>query len=280
MINETVADSNEYKNKCLQIIEQYIEIDDHFNVEQFLRDCQILNRAFFDCLVEERASADICGYAPCRRHLSTTANKSFKSYQKYHIKNNKVFDITRRRNFCSDLCFKSTEFLAKQIPAESLFDRENANKYPNLILYQNKIGLVGDEIPLKPIPENKINNRKKSPKLQTTKKEILIKEKRIESKLASPYLKDEEFKELKDKFVNFKIQEKFDNVSSIKNDETLLAINKSNRNVENNLNPLDDLPETNKTYYDELIDEIDRFSISTTSSMSDLSSIPKVIFLI
>lgn len=276
MTNDVIANSNEYKNKCLRIIENYIEIDDYFNVDQFLRDCQYLNRAFFDCLVEERASVDICGYAPCKKHLSI-ANKSFKNCQKYHIQNNKVFDITRRRNFCSDLCFKSNEFLAEQIPTESFFDRENVNKYPKLALYQSTIGLVGDEVPLTdPIPEN---NKKKSPKLQKTKKEILIKEKRIESKLASPYLKDEEYKELKDKFVDFNIREKFDNVTSIKNDETMLAINNSNKNVENNLNQLDDdLPETNKTYYDELIDEIDRFSISTTSSMSDLSTIPKVIF--
>ncbi|KAH7642648.1 hypothetical protein HUG17_5695 [Dermatophagoides farinae] len=246
--------NREYRYKCLKIVQKYIECFDNdgnqiqFIVKEFLDDCHYLTKSYYEDLTIERASIDFCGYTLCTNRLSKTSKNQFKLNQIYHIHQNKVYDITRRKNFCSNQCFKQSEHIKDQLSSEPYFMRKNDDdQFHQIKLYDGHDYKCGDEFKLITL-ENKSNGEQKS-KLQNS---VLKNEKTIESKLSAPYLKEEEFNELKEKFRNFNIQEKFAN-------QTEISTKFSNKN------------QNNEEQEQLLLDEIDRMSISTASSISDLS---------
>ena len=243
-------DKKLFQEKCLEIVQKYIEIDFDNNensINEFLEDCQYLTKSYYEDLTEERATIDLCGFTFCDKHLSKTVKKQFKSKQNYHIHNNKVYDIRRRKNFCSDQCFRQSEFIKDQLSDEPIYLRKTSTS-SRIKLYDGHNGQPGDEFKLNDELIKSLKNDSNKTKTNELRKNLLKNEKSIESKLSAPYLKIEEFSELKQKFTNFNIQEKL--------------IDETEKLIENTNN--DD---------DELLDEIDRMSISTASSISNLSTV-------
>lgn len=205
----------EYKSKCLQIVLRYIDANrDNLAESELLQDCGYMTRAHFDDIIDERACADSCGYVLCGNVLSAKPQIHFKAGQTYHIRNNRVYDITRRKNFCSDVCFMSAEHLRNQISTEPILTRK-ATTLP-LSLYTEKNGLAGDEVQLiRDIKEykheetierkiNKFQNKDIIMK-EKTKQNILRNERKLENRIISPYIQQEELKELQAQFKNMNI---------------------------------------------------------------------------
>ncbi|UXI20151.1 glyoxylate/hydroxypyruvate reductase [Sarcoptes scabiei] len=199
---------NDYRQKCSKIVEKYIEFDlNSFNEEEFLADCRFITKNDFEDLIEERSTIDQCGYVLCARLLSQTTQKKFSDFQKYHLKNNRVFDITKRKLFCSDVCFEKAKYLLQQLSTEPIYLRKNTIKN-EIKLCESTTGQSGDEIILnthlfRSSKENISDIRKKEKPPVNLKNQVLIAEK----KLSAPYLKAEELNELKDHFGSFKITE-------------------------------------------------------------------------
>ncbi|GAB6027276.1 RNA polymerase II associated protein 2 [Chamberlinius hualienensis] len=76
--------------------------------------------------MEERGILRNCGYPLCDKKLEKLTT------QKYHIstKCNKVFDLSERKYFCSNFCYKAMKYLKSQLPTCPLWllDQEGPNR--------------------------------------------------------------------------------------------------------------------------------------------------------
>lgn len=74
-------------------------------------------------VIEERAIEKMCGYALCENPLTKVIS------QRYHISTakNKVYDLTRRKNFCSSICFCAANYLLEQMLTNPLWLRTDEN---------------------------------------------------------------------------------------------------------------------------------------------------------
>ncbi|XP_076375289.1 putative RNA polymerase II subunit B1 CTD phosphatase RPAP2 isoform X2 [Megalopta genalis] len=114
-------------------------------------------------VIEERAVIKLCGYVLCSNALVVVIN------QQYHIstKRNKVYDVTRRKNFCSSRCYGACNYLLEQMLTSPLWLRDK-EEIPNFKLLPAKDvlqrSIPGDEIQVmdttaivNPKNENNIN---------------------------------------------------------------------------------------------------------------------------
>ena len=71
-------------------------------------------------VIEERSIEKLCGYALCNKPLTMVVT------QRYHIstKRNKVYDVSRRKSFCSSFCYGATNYLLEQMFTSPLWLRE------------------------------------------------------------------------------------------------------------------------------------------------------------
>lgn len=94
-------------------------------------------------VIEERAIVKLCGYVLCSNQLIVVIQ------QQYHIstRKNKVYDISRRKNFCSSPCYGAANFLLEQMLESPLWLREKEDIPVFQILPLNsKSTQCGDEI--------------------------------------------------------------------------------------------------------------------------------------
>lgn len=94
-----------------------------------------------------RSITKICGYPICNKSLARVLQ------QKYHISTltNNVYDITRRKRFCSAQCFKASEYYFKQIPTSPVWSR-GLEKPPQIKLLPREVlkGGAGDSLIVNP----------------------------------------------------------------------------------------------------------------------------------
>ena len=71
--------------------------------------------------VEERSLVKVCGYPLCNKPHDASKIK-----QKFHISTvtNKVYDVEERKQFCSAVCFKASNFFKDQLETSPLWLRE------------------------------------------------------------------------------------------------------------------------------------------------------------
>lgn len=94
-------------------------------------------------ITEERAISRMCGYPVCLNQIKKLLN------QKYHIstKTNKVYDITDRKNFCSNECYKASVYYQKQISTSPLWSRKEEKPKPiDLLPKELNRGAMGKEV--------------------------------------------------------------------------------------------------------------------------------------
>lgn len=94
-------------------------------------------------VIEERAIVKLCGYVLCSSQLTAVIR------QQYHIstRKNKVYDISRRKNFCSSLCYGAANYLLEQMLESPLWLREKEDIPVFQILPLNSKSVqCGDEI--------------------------------------------------------------------------------------------------------------------------------------
>ncbi|XP_031826384.1 putative RNA polymerase II subunit B1 CTD phosphatase RPAP2 isoform X2 [Nomia melanderi] len=104
--------------KALTIVEQLLE--PNIDVQWLLYNLRYINKCHMEDVIEERAVIKLCGYVLCSNALTMVIN------QQYHIstRRNKVYDITRRKNFCSSQCYGACNYLLEQILTSPLWLRD------------------------------------------------------------------------------------------------------------------------------------------------------------
>ncbi|XP_076762603.1 putative RNA polymerase II subunit B1 CTD phosphatase RPAP2 isoform X2 [Xylocopa sonorina] len=152
-----IAKKKECDAKALAIVEQLLETK--IDVQWLLCNLGYINRSHMEDVIEERAIIKLCGYVLCNNTLTTVIG------QRYHIstKKNKIYDVTRRKNFCSSCCYGACNYLLEQMLTTPLWlrDKEEVPEFKILLGKDEfKKSMPGDEICVRdintvPNPENK-----------------------------------------------------------------------------------------------------------------------------
>uniref|UniRef100_H2ZGM2 RNA polymerase II subunit B1 CTD phosphatase RPAP2 homolog n=1 Tax=Ciona savignyi TaxID=51511 RepID=H2ZGM2_CIOSA len=121
------------------IVEKLLEND--ISEDFFLKSVYYLSVEKYADVVEERSISKQCGYAVCRNKLENIPRQQFK------ISRNVVYDITERKKFCSNICYKRSKFIEEQIPTYPLWLRETDGK-TRISPLQSDTGLQGEKVDL------------------------------------------------------------------------------------------------------------------------------------
>uniref|UniRef100_A0A8C3R888 RNA polymerase II subunit B1 CTD phosphatase RPAP2 homolog n=1 Tax=Cyanoderma ruficeps TaxID=181631 RepID=A0A8C3R888_9PASS len=111
----------ECEKKALSIVEQLLEED---ITEEFLLNCgKCISPSHYKDIVDERSIIKLCGYPLCHNKLENVPK------QKYRIstKTNRVYDITERKCFCSNFCYRASKYFEAQISKSPVWMREEEN---------------------------------------------------------------------------------------------------------------------------------------------------------
>lgn len=139
-LEETVRKKIEFERKALHIVEQLLEEN---ITEEFLRECgKFITPAHYSDVVDERSIIKLCGYPLCQKKLGIVPKQKYK----ISTKTNKVYDITERKCFCSNFCYRASKFFGAQIPKTPVWIREE-ERHPNfLLLQEGNSGHSGEEV--------------------------------------------------------------------------------------------------------------------------------------
>ena len=103
--------------------------------------------AHYDDVVEERSIISKCGYPLCSETLKNVPKQQFK----ISTKRNEVLDITERKKFTSNQCFKRSTYLRQQISSTPLWLRTDKDildiKFLNEDIDDNGVDINGAGIP-------------------------------------------------------------------------------------------------------------------------------------
>lgn len=110
--------------------------------EVFLRCINFLNRAYYQDVVEERSITNLCGYCLCENTLPKMTEKKFC----IDSKNNKVYDITNRKKYCSNFCYKASLHIENQIDDSPLWLRTYEVLPTYTLLPSTDKGLPGEDL--------------------------------------------------------------------------------------------------------------------------------------
>jgi len=108
-----------FEDKAVQIVEELCE--ENISAGWLIDAANYLNQNYYNDGVEERALTGMCGYPLCDKKREVT-----KKQGRYHIslKDKRVYDLEERRLFCSNMCFKASNFLKNQLETSPLWIRE------------------------------------------------------------------------------------------------------------------------------------------------------------
>ncbi|VVD02599.1 unnamed protein product [Leptidea sinapis] len=143
-IQQAILKRRECNAKAQSIVESLLEKD---ITEDFLLKCLIdINQSHFEDVVEERAIIRLCGYPLCQQTLSVKDIP--KQTYRISIRTNKVYDITTRKRFCSNICYKSAMYIKKQMLTSPLWFREYEEIPRFKLLPLETVGSLGQEVDL------------------------------------------------------------------------------------------------------------------------------------
>uniref|UniRef100_A0A8B9CBH4 RNA polymerase II subunit B1 CTD phosphatase RPAP2 homolog n=1 Tax=Anser brachyrhynchus TaxID=132585 RepID=A0A8B9CBH4_9AVES len=99
----------EFEKKALHIVEQLLE--ENIPEEFLLNSGKSITPSHYKDIVDERSIIKLCGYPICQNKLENVPK------QKYRIstKTNRVYDITERKCFCSNFCYRASKYFEAQI---------------------------------------------------------------------------------------------------------------------------------------------------------------------
>ncbi|XP_018019697.1 putative RNA polymerase II subunit B1 CTD phosphatase RPAP2 [Hyalella azteca] len=142
MMNSSGNYAQECSRKSQKIVLQLIESTVTGKDLQHL--CCFITPAQFEDVCLERCISGVCGYPLCNNKYSDNLGS-----RQYIIRSKAVYDISRRRNFCSNVCFQASLLVLNQISDSPLYIKWKDVNERNLIklpeVSQLK-GLHGDRI--------------------------------------------------------------------------------------------------------------------------------------
>ncbi|CAO2639030.1 RNA polymerase II subunit B1 CTD phosphatase Rpap2 [Lemmus lemmus] len=111
--------------------------------EEFLKECgMFITPAHYSDVVDERAIIKLCGYPLCQKTLGAIPKQKYK----ISTKTNKVYDITERKSFCSNFCYRASKFFEAQIPKTPVWVREEERPPDFQLLKEGQSGRSGEVV--------------------------------------------------------------------------------------------------------------------------------------
>ncbi|XP_057654124.1 RNA polymerase II subunit B1 CTD phosphatase Rpap2 [Diorhabda carinulata] len=136
----TAQRKKECETRAMKIVE--FSIEGKLRPEIFTKCLPFINQSHYQDIVEERAIIKLCGYSVCGKSIPEMPKKQFF----ISTKNNKVYDITDRKNYCSNFCYKASIHIKNQIDDSPLWLRKLDDIPEYQFLASNDGGLPGEYI--------------------------------------------------------------------------------------------------------------------------------------
>lgn len=136
-----IIKKRELDAKAQTIVERLLEPD--INSQWLLENLIHINKCHMEDVIEERAIDKLCGYVLCKNLLTKVIN------QRYHISTtrNKVYDVSRRKHFCSSFCYCAANYLLEQMLSSPLWLREDEKSPEFRFLPENEeTNIPGEEV--------------------------------------------------------------------------------------------------------------------------------------
>uniref|UniRef100_A0A8B9IIR8 RNA polymerase II subunit B1 CTD phosphatase RPAP2 homolog n=1 Tax=Anser cygnoides TaxID=8845 RepID=A0A8B9IIR8_ANSCY len=133
----------EFEKKALHIVEQLLE--ENITEEFLLNSGKSITPSHYKDIVDERSIIKLCGYPICQNKLENVPK------QKYRIstKTNRVYDITERKCFCSNFCYRASKYFEAQISKSPVWMREEEIPPDIELLKEGQSGESGEEVKLR-----------------------------------------------------------------------------------------------------------------------------------
>uniref|UniRef100_UPI003AAC283C putative RNA polymerase II subunit B1 CTD phosphatase rpap2 isoform X3 n=1 Tax=Centroberyx gerrardi TaxID=166262 RepID=UPI003AAC283C len=141
-VKETLREKLELERRALQVVERLLE---DCVAQDFLVDCaRFITAANYKDTIEERSIAKLCGYPVCPNKLGKVPTQQYK----ISTKTNKVYDITERKCFCSNFCYKASKEFELQISKTPLWLRQHESPPDITLMKKGDGGSSGEEVRL------------------------------------------------------------------------------------------------------------------------------------
>ncbi|XP_071756097.2 putative RNA polymerase II subunit B1 CTD phosphatase rpap2 [Centroberyx gerrardi] len=141
-VKETLREKLELERRALQVVERLLE---DCVAQDFLVDCaRFITAANYKDTIEERSIAKLCGYPVCPNKLGKVPTQQYK----ISTKTNKVYDITERKCFCSNFCYKASKEFELQISKTPLWLRQHESPPEITLMKKGDGGSSGEEVRL------------------------------------------------------------------------------------------------------------------------------------
>ncbi|XP_040215964.1 putative RNA polymerase II subunit B1 CTD phosphatase RPAP2 [Rana temporaria] len=132
----------ETEKRAHQIVERFLE--NNITADFLLECAQYISPSHYKDTIEERSIIKQCGYPICDKRLQNVPKQKYK----ISTRTNKVYDITERKCFCSDFCYRASKYYEAQIPETPLWSREVESPPVIKLLKEGKSGHSGEEVKL------------------------------------------------------------------------------------------------------------------------------------
>ncbi|KAK0137470.1 putative RNA polymerase II subunit B1 CTD phosphatase rpap2 [Merluccius polli] len=140
VMKEALREKLELESRAVQVVERLLE--DRVP-EDFLIDCaRFITPANYKDVIEERFIAKLCGYPICPNKLGKVPTQQFK----ISTKMNKVYDITERKCFCSNFCYKASKEYELRISTTPLWLRHHESPPKITLMKKGDGGSSGQEV--------------------------------------------------------------------------------------------------------------------------------------
>ncbi|RWS13359.1 putative RNA polymerase II subunit B1 CTD phosphatase RPAP2-like protein [Dinothrombium tinctorium] len=211
---ESLIKMKQMRRKVLENVEQLLETD----VDEctLIERCKLFAKCDYDDVNVERSLTGVCGYPLCSNRLQNISKQQYKISLKTH----KVYDLSERKLFCSNRCFKASSFIKQQLPEEAFWVSTDCDRTQNCVeIYREKTGSVGNEVDIRSTLNEQSNfgtnnvseNKKKSENKNEKSRENMAKsDEKLDEKqrLNLPYIKEDQLQKLKSSMSKLTIHEK------------------------------------------------------------------------
>ncbi|XP_062260180.1 putative RNA polymerase II subunit B1 CTD phosphatase rpap2 [Platichthys flesus] len=140
VVTEKLRQRLDLESRALKVVERLL---DDSVAEDFLVDCaKFITSANYKDAIEERVIVKLCGYPICPNKLGKIPTQRYKIC----TKTNKVYDITERKCYCSNFCYKASKEFELQISDTPLWLRQHESPQEIKLLMRGDGGSSGEVV--------------------------------------------------------------------------------------------------------------------------------------
>ncbi|XP_078479025.1 putative RNA polymerase II subunit B1 CTD phosphatase RPAP2 [Lampetra planeri] len=140
VVKEQLRERIELDRRALCVVERLLE--DSVPEDFLLDSAKFITTDYYKDAIEERNIVKLCGYPICPNKLGKIPTQQYK----ISTKTNKVYDITERKCFCSNFCYKASKEFELQISKTPLWLRQHESPPQIKLLKGGHGGSSGKEV--------------------------------------------------------------------------------------------------------------------------------------